>query len=130
VLGPGLNITQGQPHGQLEVTLSLNGGRVDGTVFKDGKPGGATVVLVPDPPLRDHPELYSVKTSDELGRYSLLGLPPGDFKLFAWEPAEGLDFQDPDFIKLYEDRGAGVRIEEKKQQSAQLQVIPAEEDRR
>ena len=131
VLESGLNISQGHPPGQLEMTLSLDGGRVDGTAFKDGKPfGGATVVLVPDPPRRDHPELYSVKTSDELGRYSLLGLPPGDFKLFAWEPSEGLDFQDPDFIKLYEDRGAGVHIEEKKQQNVQLQVIPAEEEQR
>jgi len=40
-----------------------------------------------------------------------------------------VDVHDPDVIKLCEDRGAGVRIEEKKQQSVQLQVIPAEEDK-
>jgi len=41
-----------------------------------------------------------------------------------------VDFQDPDFIKLYEERGTGVHVEEKKQQNVQLQVIPAEEEQR
>lgn len=129
VLGVGLNISHSQPPGQLEVTLRLNGGRVDGTVLKDRTPfGRAVVVLVPDPPLRDHSELYSSKSCDALGRYSLLGLPPGDFKLFAWEPRQGLDFSDPDFMKVYEGRGTQVHIEENRRQNVQLEVIPAEED--
>jgi hypothetical protein len=129
VLGPGLNISHSQPPGQLEVTLTLNGGRVDGTVVKERKPSGyALVVLVPDPPLRDHSELYSSKSCDALGRYSLLGLPPGDFKLFAWEPRQGLDFSDPDFMKVYEGRGTQVHIEESRRLAVQLEVIPAEEE--
>jgi hypothetical protein len=124
-LGPGLTVSHYDPLGNLDVVLSKDGGRVDGVVLKDQQPvGGAIVVLIPDPPNRNHNELYSFKTTDPLGRFSLLGLPPGDFKLFAWEQGTGLPYTDPDFIKDYEDRGSRVHIEEKEQQSVQLQVIP------
>jgi hypothetical protein len=129
VLQTGLNISHGQVLGQLEITLTPDGGRVDGTVLKEQKPSGeALVVLVPDPPLRSHEELYRFERSDHLGRFSMLGLPPGDFKLFAWEPIEGVNLSDPDYIKLYEDRGTRVHIEEKRQESVQLELIPAEEE--
>jgi hypothetical protein len=128
VLETGLNISHGQALGQLEILLTADGGRVDGTVLKEQKPfGGALVVLVPDPPLRNHEELYSFKRSDNFGRFSMRGLPPGDFKLFAWETMEGVSYNDPDTIKPYEDHGARVHIEEKRQQNVQLELIPAEE---
>lgn len=128
VLGPGLTISHTDGPGILDVVLSADGGRVDGVVLRDQLPiGNATVVLVPDPPNRNHSDLYSFKNTDVLGRFSLLGLPPGDFKLFAWERREGLAYTDPDFIKDYEDRGTRVHIEEKKQQSVQLQVISDDE---
>ena len=129
VLETGLNISHSQVVGQLEIILTLEGGRVDGTVLEDQKPfGDALVVLVPDPPLRNHQELYSLKSSDSLGRFSMLGLPPGDFKLFAWETVDGVDYNDPDYIKTYENHGTRVHIEARRQQNVQLEVIRAEEE--
>ncbi len=129
VLETGLNISRTQAVGTLELELALTGGRVDGTVLQDQKPvPGVLVVLVPDPPFRNRDEMYSVKNTDQLGRFSLLGLPPGDFKLFAWEAAEGASFRDPDFLKLYESRGTPVSIQEGQQQTVQVELIPAEEE--
>jgi hypothetical protein len=129
VLGPGLTVSHNDLPGILDVVLSSEGGRVDGVVLKDQQPvGNATVVLVPDPPNRNRSDLYSFKNTDALGRFSLLGLPPGDFKLFAWQQREGLSYADPDFIKDYEDRGTRVHIEEKRQQSVQLQVISDDDE--
>jgi hypothetical protein len=54
------------------------------------------------------------------------GLPPGDFKLFAWEEMESEEFKDPEFLKPYESRGAAVRIREREQQAIQLELIPVE----
>lgn len=129
VLGPGPTLSHNDPVSNLDVVLSKEGGRVDGVVLNDQQPvGGAIVVFIPDPPNRDRNDLYSFKTTDPLGRFSLLGLPPGDFKLFAWDQREGLPYTDPDFMKEYEDRGTRVHIEDKKQQLVQLQVIPAIDD--
>jgi hypothetical protein len=55
------------------------------------------------------------------------GLPPGDYKLFAWEELEGESFKDPDFLKTFESRGKPVRVREREQQAVQLELIPAEE---
>ena len=127
-LGAELPMSASQPLGPLEVALSLDGGRVDGVVLKNGNPfPGAHVVLVPDPPNRGREDLYGDKATDALGRFSLLGLPPGSFKLFAWEPRESLPFNDPDFIQEYEKRGTSVSVEERKSQYVQLEAIPAEE---
>ncbi|MGA3323087.1 MAG: carboxypeptidase regulatory-like domain-containing protein [Terriglobia bacterium] len=128
-LASSFNVGREQAGGTLVVDLALDGGRVDGTVLHDQQPvPGAFVALVPDPPNRSRENLYSQTSADPLGRFSLLGLPPGDFKLFAWEPGENAPFRDPEFIKTCEDHGAHVHIEAKKQQSVQLELTPAEEE--
>ena len=128
VLLSGLTVSRSQSLSPLEITLSPDGGRVDGTVLRDQNPvGGAVVVLVPNPPYRDQDEMYSLKTADGLGRFSLLGLPPGDYKLFAWEPVPGTNYVDPDFFEAFEARGTRVHIEEKQPQMVRLDAITAEE---
>jgi hypothetical protein len=128
VLESGLTISRSQPPSRLEIVLSPDGGRVDGAVSKEHNPvRGAWVVLVPDPPHRDREETYGMTTTDAFGRFSLLGLPPGDFKLFAWELVQGKNYTDPDFFKTFEDRGTPVHIGEAQEQQVQLEVITSEE---
>jgi hypothetical protein len=128
-LASSFNVGREQSGGTLVIDLALDGGRVDGTVIHDKQPvPGAFVALVPDPPNRSRENLYSQTSADLLGRFSLIGLPPGDFKLFAWEPGESVPYRDPDFIKNYDNRGAHVHIEAMKQQSVQLELTPAEEE--
>jgi hypothetical protein len=101
---------------------------VDGTVSKEHNPvSGAGVVLVPDPPHRDREEMYSMRTTDALGRFSMLGLSPGNYKFFAWELVQGGNYSDPDFFKAFEDRATPVHIGEGEQQQVQLEVITSEE---
>jgi hypothetical protein len=128
VLESGLTISRSQPPSHLEIVLSPDSGRVDGSVLQEQHPvSGAWVVLVPDPPHRDREEMYSMKATDAFGHFSLLGLPPGDFKLFAWELVQGKNYTDPDFFKAFEDRGTPVHMGEGQQQQVQLEVITAEE---
>jgi hypothetical protein len=128
VLDSGLTISRSQPPAHLEIVLSPDSGRVDGSVLQEQHPvSGAWVVLVPDPPHRDREEMYSMNATDAFGYFSLLGLPPGDFKLFAWEPVQGKNYTDPDFFEAFEDRGTPVHIGEGQQQQVQLEVITSEE---
>ena len=74
VLESGLTISRSQPPARLEIVLSPDGGRVNGTVLKEQSPvSGAWVVLVPDPPHRDREEMYSMMTTDAFGRFSMVG---------------------------------------------------------
>jgi hypothetical protein len=131
VLESGLTVSRTQPPAHLEIVLSPDSGRVDGSVLQEQHPvSGAWVVLVPDPPHRDREEMYSMNTTDAFGHFSLLGLPPGDFKLFAWQPVQGANYTDPDFFNAFEDRSTPVHIGERQQQQVQLEVITSEEQLR
>ena len=131
VLESGLTIIHSQPPSHLEITLSPDGGRVEGTVLHEQRPvSGAWVVLAPDAVGPDREDMSRGRVTDSFGRFSLLGLPPGDFKLFAWEPVQGTDYSDPDFLGGFEGRGTRVHIEEKQQQKVQLEVITAEDQLR
>jgi hypothetical protein len=131
VLESGLTISRSQPPPRLEIVLSPDGGRVDGSVLREQQPvAGALVVLVPDPPHRDREDMYGMKVTDGFGRFSLLGLPPGDFKLFAFEPVQGTNYTDPDYLRAFEDRGTPVHVEERQQQAVQLGLLTAEDQLR
>ncbi len=128
-LGTDVTINHSQPPGPLEILLSTDGGRIDGTVLNDDKPvPGATVALVPNPPNRDREDMYSHKQTDEMGRFSLMGLAPGDYKLFAWPGEAQVNWRDPDTLRIYEQSGTPVRIEEKKQEDIQLLLLAPQEE--
>ena len=112
--------------GRLEIVVSRNPGSLDGAVLDDAlKPfPEATVVLVPEPPRRQRFDLYYAAGSDTSGRVHFDGLAPGDYKLFAWDDVPADAWQDPDFIRKYENLGKPVRISEGSQESVDVKLIP------
>ena len=128
VLEEGLDLSAGPPRGQLELVISANGGQVEGAVLKDGKPfSGATVTLVPEERRRERRELFKTASTDQYGRFTLRGLEPGTYQLFAWEEIETGAHQDSEFLKPYEKLGHEVTVEEGSRLSAELKLIPAGE---
>lgn len=129
VLEEGLSVAGGRLPGRLEVLVSSAGGRIDGNVLtEEEKPfSGARVVLVPEKRRRDQRRLYKSTTTDQNGRFTLRGITPGEYKLFAWEKVEGGAYQDPEFLRPYEERGHKVRLEEGTRLSVGLELIPSEE---
>jgi hypothetical protein len=131
VLESELTVSRSQSPARLEIVLSPDGGRVEGTVLKEQVPvARAWVVLAPDPAHRDRAEMYSIKETDVLGRFSLAGLSPGDYTLFAWEPVQGTSYVDPGFLEAFEGLGRPIHVEEGQQQAVQLALITAEEQLR
>jgi Carboxypeptidase regulatory-like domain len=123
----GIDLTHG-PAGPLTVTIAPNAGQIDGAVLNDQQQPapGASVVLVPEPRLRDHTEAYKTTTSDQNGRFTLKNIEPGEYKLFAWEDVEYGAYMDPDFLRPVEDRGQSMSIHEGSRESVQINVIPAD----
>jgi protocatechuate 3,4-dioxygenase beta subunit len=112
----------------VELSLSTGAGRVSGGVAKGDQPfPGATVVLVPDGARRAQPRFYRQALSDGNGHFTLAGITPGDYKLFAWEEIDRGSYLDPEFLQPYEDSGKPVHVEESGNATAQLNLIPASE---
>ena len=101
-----------RPLGPIEVVVRTNGGGLDGIVAGANKlpAGAATVVLIPVPSRRDNPSLYKTATSDAMGRFSVRGIAPGEYTIFAWTDVPGAAYRNPEFMKKYEGRGASVMV--------------------
>jgi hypothetical protein len=113
--------------GTLEVLISSLGGQINGTVTDDRKRGipNTQAVLIPDRQ-RDRIDLYKTATSDSNGLFTLRGVAPGDYHLFAWEAIDPYAYFDPDVLKQFESNGAPVHIAESAKESVDVRVIPAE----
>ena len=91
----------------ITVILGLANGQVSGAVTAE-KPEsiqGATVVLVPEASKRQQPVAYRTSTLDQYGKFHLTGVPPGEYKLFAWDAVEPGQWMDPDFLSAFESKG-------------------------
>lgn len=128
VIETGLTVSRGHSPPPVELVLGTGAGRIDGTVKNGDQPSpGAWVVLVPDGKQRSQTNFYQPALADQLGRFAMRNVSPGDYTLFAWEQIERGAYLDPDFLGQYEDRGHAVHVEESGHVSVQLDVIPAAE---
>jgi hypothetical protein len=110
----------------LEVVMSSKAAQVEGIIRDDrSQPAaGVTVVLVPDVG-RGYPERFKEIVTDQNGRFSIASIPPGDYKVFAWEVLEPYGYFDPDVLRKHEQRGRPVRLVESSRETVDLRMIPA-----
>jgi hypothetical protein len=111
----------------VEIVLGTGAGTVNGIVL-DGPMKvvpGATVVLVPETRRRSNRALYLTTASDASGRFTLRGVAPGDYKLFAWESIPPFAHVNAAFMAKHEDRGKTVHVGQSGTVTAELTIIPA-----
>jgi hypothetical protein len=124
----GVDLTEGAPE-DLTVTVSPYGGAIDGSVqnAKDEPAVGVLVTLIPDASHRSTLSLFKTANTDQNGHFTIRGVRPGEYKLFAWEMVESGAYQDPDFLKPYESAGEAVSVKERSHETVQLKLIPAQQ---
>jgi hypothetical protein len=107
--------------------LSKQGGELDGRILdKNRKPmGGIQAVLLPARQEDRVPGRVKAAATDQNGKFILPTIPPGNYKLFAWEDLEPYGYFDPDFVRQYEALGTTVQISENAKTTVQIEVIPA-----
>jgi len=124
VLRDGLHI-DGATSETLEIVVSPNAGRLEGNVSLDRqKFANATVVLVPSPSLRQQTNLYQTTQTNAEGHFTFENVPPGSYKVFAWEDVEPLAWFDGEFMRSFENRGTEVLIRESAKESIETTLIP------
>jgi protocatechuate 3,4-dioxygenase beta subunit len=128
VTDSGINVSGGVT--SLDLVASANGSVIDGVVTDHkGEPvANAVLVAVPEPRLRARVDRYRKTVSDQSGRFTLRGTPPGEYTLFAWESVEGEAYYDPDFLSRYQGQGNQLRAAEGDHKTLQIEIIPDAED--
>jgi hypothetical protein len=87
----------------------------------------AIVALVPREKERaGQASYYRDMTVGADGQFHFKSMPPGEYKLFAWEDVETGAWLDPDFIKPLDDKGKSVTIRADGQETADVTAIPAD----
>jgi hypothetical protein len=114
----------------LDLVASGNGAIAEGIAAnqKDDPVADAVIVAVPEARFRSRPDRYRKAIADQSGRFTLRGLPPGNYTLFAWESVDGEAYYNPEFLKSYEGQGKTLSVAEGEKKSLQLKAIPAPED--
>jgi len=116
--------------GTIDVMLRSGTASIRGIVRRaDGKPAvGATVALMPPPARRQNLLLYKNTLTLINGEFSMTGVPPGNYKLFAWETVPNTAYMNAAFISKYEQLGKEISVTAGGDLSFDLAVIPKKTD--
>jgi hypothetical protein len=128
----------------LDLLVSYKGGTVEGTVVEkevekekdvdtdplknDHPAANATVVAVPEEKYRKLPDRFVTGATDQHGRFTIRGLAPGSYRLYAWQDMEEGVWRDPDFLKSQEANGTALKVEEGSRQQIELKLSPVGEE--
>jgi len=113
----------------LDVVASESGGVVDGVAAnrKGETVANAVVVAVPETRLRGRVDRYAQTVSDQTGHFTLRGLAPGGYTVYAWESVDGEAYYSPEFLKGFDGRGISLHLSEGERKSVQIAAISEEE---
>jgi hypothetical protein len=112
----------------LDVVVGANGATVDGFVRNDEDKSASDVYvfIAPSGEASQRRDLYQFTRTDNRGHFSLTGLNPGEFLLFAAdEDPIQTDLMDPQFIHTHESLRKKVQLKEGEHQSVELKLVPS-----
>jgi hypothetical protein len=109
----------------LQLQIGFAAGRIEASVMELDKPvSGIVTVLVPND--RGRIDLYRTANSAKDGKVAFANIPPGDYKLFAWEEVKTGAWQDPIYMEAFEDKGRPIHVDKAGALTETIQVIKSE----
>jgi hypothetical protein len=116
--------------GQVEVVLAPAAGDITGSVQNShGDP--ATSVQVTAVPTSGslRRDMNKLVTTDAMGNFTLHGLPPGEYKIFAWEEVETNAWMDSDYRQPFETQSASAKVDASTTPTVQVKLIERKSSR-
>jgi 5-hydroxyisourate hydrolase-like protein (transthyretin family) len=113
IIESGLDLSESSPP-QLQILIGSNPASIEGTVRRDDKPWpSAFITLLPDS-LRPESFRHFARTAiaDQNGLFKLNGIPPGEYRVYAWEEAVSVPEIDPDELKPYDSFAVKIKLAE------------------
>jgi hypothetical protein len=124
VLQNGLDLSQAQTVRPMEIVVSPNAGRIEGTV-NEGDPYGETyVTLLPEPLAERNERFRRSAVAGANGRFEFQNVAPGDYRLYAWKERFPLGDITADDLQPYDHYGVSVRVEEARTEQVELEFVP------
>ena len=131
-VNPGTYVVQvygGEGQGSFFLKSVTLGGRNIETGFTASGPATLDlVVAVPEEKYRKLPDRFGMGSTDQHGRFTIRGLAPGSYTLYAWQDLEEGVWRDADFLKSQEANGKTMKVEEGSHQTVELRLSSAGEE--
>jgi hypothetical protein len=111
----------------IQIIAKAGGGVVQGVARNvAGTPlREVTVALVPSEPRRQNKMFFKAAKADVKGQFTIAGIAPGDYKLFAWEKVPGDAFLNSRYLSQYESAGISITVSSGSTTTKDLIVIPS-----
>jgi hypothetical protein len=110
----GSEVMIGPGAGNIEVVLSDDGGSVEGDVSTDDGPVAAWIFLE-----RDGAPSRNART-DASGHFKIDTVPPGDYKVYAWDDNTRVEYANPDWMQR---NGKGVAVTVGSGQTSHVKLV-------
>lgn len=107
-------------HGSLDVILASPGGTISGEVREGDRAVPAAVYVAPEPLRLNRPDLFFFKSTNDDGSFTFAGVPPGNYRLFAFREPDPNLLSNPVLFQPYEAKGESVSVDDGASQSVQL----------
>jgi hypothetical protein len=109
----------------IEVSFKSGAATFDGTLQDSaGRPLIAGSVALVPAARRDNPLLYYSTASDSNGSFTIRGIAPGEYKLFAWDYMPPGAASNTAFLEKYEDKGVAISFAAAAKTSQKVTAIP------
>jgi Carboxypeptidase regulatory-like domain len=125
---PNTDVVIGGRRTELDLIVSPAGGHIEGSALNDRKEpvSGSYLLLVPDFSDKINADLIRTLRCDFKGKFVMRGVPPGNYKLFAFEDIEVNEIlNQPELLKNYESNAQAVRVEESGKYTLEVKPVPA-----
>jgi uncharacterized GH25 family protein len=111
----------------LVVVLGADVGEVEGTVqnAKGDPVVRARVNVIADGDHSNRTDLNHFTFTNEKGEFRLRSVPPGDYKVFAWEDVPVGAPQDPEFRKPFEKQAVSIKLQPNGHEKVSVTAIVA-----
>jgi hypothetical protein len=124
VLSSGLDLESAGSLAVIEITMSDEVGTIGGAVKDGDQPAaGRMVTLIPEPFPLTLPQSLKTAQTGTGGTFSFQNVPPGNYRVYAWDEITYDLYSDPEFLKKHENDSIQVSVRAKATERAEPRVV-------